>query len=346
MSGPDDHNYTNLPSGVNNPSSARILSANETPGASQQGEKPKRDLAKLSNLSLLVGIMVFVGSIAFAIQRSQTSTNTRAGTNEDLQQASSCFGPQCLLKRDYIVTDTFTAMPKTFAGKEIPASIMEDAKKAYPNANAEALNRYVTNRVVMYYIVTSELKKKNVSFPAVAENWNAIERNFSRIKKLGIDNLVSTADYDYIQIHFANQLNVAQLTDQYGDSEAIRAKAEELAKKYQEKAQSNPAAFVSVIHEAKIDPVVNDFNNYDLAGYQVKDYYSDLNDVPDQSEYLFDKDFDAILYNLPQGQVSDVITLNKEVPYMYIIVYPKKIAKKDYQSFKELITKYSSQFTQ
>lgn len=346
MSGLDDHNYTNLPSGVNNPSSARILSANETPGAAQQAAKQPRDLAKLSNLSLLVGIMVFVGSIAFAIQRSQTGTNARAGTNEDLQQAASCFGPQCLLKRDYIITDTFTSLPKKFDGKDIPASIMEDAKKAYPNANAEALNRYVINRVVLYYIITSELKKKNISFPAVSENWTSIERNFSGLKKLGIDNLVSTADYDYIQIHFADQLNIVQLKDQYGDEETIRTKAEELAKQYQEKAKANPSNFLSVIHEAKIDPVVSDFNNYDLAGFQVKDYYSDLNDVPDQSEYLFDKDFDAILNSLPQGQVSDVITLNKEVPYMYVIVYPRKIAKKDYQSFKEMVTKYSSSFTQ
>lgn len=344
MSGPDDHNYTNLPSGVNNPSSARILSANETPGASQQGEKPKRDLAKLSNLSLLVGIMVFVGSIAFAIQRSQTSTNTRAGTNEDLQQAASCFGPQCLLKRDYAITDTFTTMPKTFEGKTIPTSIMDDAKKAYPNANAEALNRYVINRVVMYYLITSELKKKNISYPAVQENWSSIERSFSRLKKLAIDNLVSTADYDYIQIRFAGQLNIAQLNDQYGDEDAIRTKAEELAKKYQEKAKSNPSSFVSVMQEAKIDPVVSDFNNYDLAGYRVKDYYADLNDVADQSEYIFDNDFDPILFNLQQGQVSDIITLNKEAPYVYIIVYPTKIVKRDYQSFKELVTKYSSQF--
>lgn len=348
MSGLDDHNYTNLPSGVSTPSSARILSANEVSGSSQQSERRYRNLGGLANLSLLVGIMVFVGSIAFAIQRSQTGTNTRASTNDDLKQASSCFGPQCLLKRDYIITDTFTTMPKKFEGKDIPASILEDAKKEYPDANPEALNRYVINRVVFYYMVTSALKKKGISYPEGLDSpyWSSIEQNFAAIKKLGIDNLVTTADYDYLQIHFANQLNSEQLHEQYGDDRKIRAKAEELATQYQEKAKANPSNFMSIVQEAKIDPVVSDFNNYDLAGYEVKDYYSDLNDVPDQSEYLFDKDFDSILFNLTPGQVTDIITLNKESPYMYVIVYPSKITHKDYKSFKELVTKYSSSFTQ
>lgn len=329
MSGLDDHNYTNLPSGVNNPSSARILSANESLGASQQGVKPKRNLAKLSNLSLVVGIMVFVGSIAFAIQRSTNNLNSRADTNAALVADSQ--GAEAVLNRDLLTTVDVTSYPTTYNGKPIKKELISQGEEFYKAYSPELKKKYVINRIVLYYALSDVLKQKNIETNPSDFDFNAVNQSVKSLKKAVRDNLLSKADYVYIKADFTHisgsQMQAKMLIDKYHDMLA-----------------ANPSNYQAVLKDANADLGLRNLNHGEQNDF-VYDYVDDDNDVSEQTNFVFDQDFDNVLFNLPVNEVSPVITLNSLNPYLYIVIYPTRIEKKQYQKTADIVKEKLPLFT-
>jgi hypothetical protein len=329
MSGLDDHNYTNLPSGVSNPSSARILSANEVPGASQQSEKKPRDLAKLSNLTLLVGVMVFVGSIAFAIQRSTSGLNSRADTNAAL--VADKLGAEAVLNRDLLATAGINSYPTSYNGKPIKKELISQGEEFYRKYSPEDRKKYVINLIVLYYALTDALKQKSIETNPSDFDFNAINQSVKSLKKAAREKIISQADYVYIKANFS-----------YISGSEMQAKT--LIDKYHDMLAADPNKYQEVLKEANSDLGLRDLNHGEQNDY-VFNYVDDDNDVTEQSNFIFDPDFDAVLFSLPQGQVSDVITLNSLSPYMYVVVYPIRIEKKDYQKLSDIVKQKLPSFT-
>jgi hypothetical protein len=197
------------------------------------------------------------------------------------------------------------------------------------------INSYPTSYngkpIVLYYALTDALKQKSIETNPSDFDFNAINQSVKSLKKAAREKIISQADYVYIKANFS-----------YISGSEMQAKT--LIDKYHDMLAADPNKYQEVLKEANSDLGLRDLNHGEQNDY-VFNYVDDDNDVTEQSNFIFDPDFDAVLFSLPQGQVSDVITLNSLSPYMYVVVYPIRIEKKDYQKLSDIVKQKLPSFT-
>lgn len=331
MTGPGSHNYTDLPADSSTPSGAHFVNNNPPPGPSYNdpSNKKKMDMGRLSNLVLLVGVIALVGSLAFAITRTQQTTGSRAST--DTLEPSKLAN---ITESTAFMTRTVTSFPKSYNNKPIPQTIYNEANVTYFTVDTEKRNRYIINRVTLYYIMRDALKENNVSFtdPGETPTFTQIEEALPAMKQTLDSNLLSTADFAFVKAYFTSFNNDAAARAKFGAN--LEPKARELVEKYGQ--QFNGNNLEQIVENANNDPELQLLTNAEKAMY-FKGYFADLNNVPEQDNYIYDEEFDDIIFTLPVNQASPLIGLNSLSPYMYIIIYPTKIDIKKYKSLKDIV---------
>jgi hypothetical protein len=333
MTGPGSHNYTDLPPTNPTPSGAYVVNNNPPPGPSYNdpANKKKMDLGRLSNLVLLVGVIALVGSLAFAITQTQQITGNRAATYtlEPSKLAN-------ITESTAFMTRTVTQFPKSYNSKPIPQTILNDANVTYFTVDTAKRNRYIINRVVLYYIMRDALKESDISFtdPGESPTFTQIEEALPTMKQTLDSNLLSTADFAFVKAYFTTFNNEDIARAKFGQN--LEPKARELVEKYRQQFVNNPSNLEQVVSTANSDLELQLLTNAEKAMY-FKGYFADLNNVPEQDNYIYDEEFDDILFTLPVNQASQIFSLNGISPYMYIVVYPTKIDIKKYKSLKDIV---------
>lgn len=332
MSGLGSHNYTDLNSTLS-PTTDKVVSLSpSTEGASCASSLNNKKLSKLSNLAILVGVIALVGAFAFTITRSQQTTGSRASIGT-LVNADSATIPQSLA----FMTVTVKNYPKTYNGKTIPQSIYNEANESYKGVEQQKLKNYVINRVVLYYIMRDVLKENEIPFTDIGDNptFSQIESALPDLKKEVDENLLSSADFAFIKAYHNYFNNDQQAREKFGDN--IQPKAMEIITNYRDELLKNRDNPQIVIDKANSDADLSLLTNGEQAKY-ITNYFADLNNVADQGEYIYDEEFDDLLFQMREGDVSPVIGLNSQSPYMYVVVYPTKISIKKYQSLKDIVS--------
>jgi hypothetical protein len=320
-----EHHYTDLP-----PSSLDAV-----------GHKAPIDWGKISTLGLIVTVVVFVASIGFVISAPSNKTVPSAKASSDsLRKTDIASVPSITMD----LTSQIQSYPITFKGERIPDAVVADALKKFTDVPEVAKKNYIINRIVLYYAMKDALQGANVSFKDIdgTITFDKIENVLPELKATVDKNLLSTADYAFIKVFFNTMDNIDVATKELGDD--LQPVALETINKYHKKLEDNPSDYLNIMDEANKDTTVQLLTNQEANVY-IKDYYADLNNLPEQAPYIFEEEFDNILFKLPEGKVSDVITLNSIVPYMYLVVYPTRITTKQYQSLRNLISDKSSLFT-
>lgn len=304
--------------------------------------KKKTDYNKLINIFLLFSFIVFVGAITFAIQRTTTSTNTRASSDGlPTEVKSGSILPIAAEELSY--TQGFSKVPKQFKGEEVPAVYLEDALKMYSQLPKEEVERYAANRVIMYYSLKQALQDTNISFTETANAgfWD-IEQRVKELQTTVRKNILSVADYALLKAQYRANANLEEVKAAFGsDAEPVaRQKIEE----YQKKLAEDPSNFEVILHQANTDEQMMILNNKE-KNKVFRGYTADNNDIPIQENYIFDAEFDDILFSQVAGQTSPVLQLNSQVPYVYFVIYPIKIEEKKYRSSSEIVQSYIKDFT-
>lgn len=308
-----------------------------------QNKPKKTNYSKLINLFLLFSFIVFVGAITFAIQRTTTSTNTRASSDGIPKEVKSSSSHLPITDAEYSYTREFTKVPKQFKGEKIPDVYLSDALKMYDKVPKEEVEKYVANRVILYYSIKQALQDTNISFTETSNAgfWH-IEQRVPELRALARKNILSKADFALIKAQYRANTNQEEVNVSFGsDAEVI---AKQKIEEYQKKISENPTKYEVILHEANTDEQMIILNNKE-KNTVFYNYTSDDNDIPIQENYIFDPEFDDILFSQTPGQTSPVLQLNSQVPYIYFVIYPIKIEEKKYRSTLDIVQSYIKDFT-
>ncbi|MFW5703441.1 MAG: hypothetical protein ACOCXQ_01265 [Patescibacteria group bacterium] len=319
-----DNNYTGLP------------------GHLKKRIKKRRSwsIQQISNLSLVVAIVVFVGSITFAIQQAQTSVNTRAST-DDLGVGIA--GPGNVNETIRDLTLHYESYPTAFNNEPIPQSVISEAEEIYADSNATTRQQYITNRLILYYAFKDVAEKHNLQFaPTSPVTFTGIEKDVPILLSLVKENLISTADFAFIKAYFNSFPNKTFAQQRLGIN--LRPTAERKIEYYKERLETYPEDYLLIIEEANNDEELQLLNNFEPHTY-VEGYTADQNNIPSQEFLIFDEEFDTFIFNLKPNNVSNMLLLNSANPYLYIVVYPTDISLKEYNSYKEILAQYDTSFT-
>ncbi|MCX7996494.1 MAG: hypothetical protein N2691_01895 [Patescibacteria group bacterium] len=331
MSAPDS-NFTHLPPGVAHDSRSPVLSVNE------QRKRSRKPLTALSNLVIVLGIVSLIGSLAYAITGRQNTTATRAAT-DPLVAASVQQVPLSTLE----LTRGFSTIPVSYKGTPIPSNLAEEGRKLYPDMSEDQRTAYIINRIVLYYLLKDVLDENGIEYRKIEGDvtFAAIENSLPNMKSQFDFNLLHRADYVFLKVYFVAFDNDYRAREKFGPN--LQEKALAVISSYRDKLAANPANYQEILDEANADQDVILLTNGEM-NIHVRGYFADLNNVPAQDYYIYDEEFDQLLFSLPVNQVSEVLTLNSTSPYMYIVVYPTRIEKKKYLSIKDVIAERMSQF--
>lgn len=323
-------------------SNARTTNYTDLSSRGLMHNKPKKtDYNKLTNIFLLFSFIVFVGAITFAIQRTTTSTNTRASSDGLPKEVADRGTLPPLSDTEYSYTREILKAPKQFKGEAVPDDYLQQALTMYNKSPKEEVERYVANRLVLYYSMKQALKDTNIAYQEPAnQNFYNIEERIGELRTLMKKNILSVADFALIKAQFRNNDNFSEVEAVFGSS------AEQVAKeKIDEYAAKMTAQnYEAIAEEANLDEQLQILNDKE-KNKVFYGYTDDDNDSPVQETYIFDEEFDEILFSLQPGQPSQVYQLNSLVPYVYFVVYPIRIEEKKYRSTDEIVQNYIKDFT-
>lgn len=321
-----DHNFTKLPGDVASNKAAPI------PSVSEQRRRHQPLLSKAPTLLLVLGVVSLIGSLGYSIANNTIYRAPRAAT-ENLQPAST--RPVDLATLE--LTKTFTSIPRRYKGQEIPANLASEGLRAYPEMSENERQAYVINRIVLYYTLKDILDQHNIPYRKIEGDltFTAIENVLDNMKGEFDFNLVHRANFAFVKAYFSAFDNDYRARAAFGDK--LQEKALEKITYYHKKMKENPTRYQDVLDEANSDPELILLNNGE-SNLMLWGYFADQNNVPEQEYFIFDEEFDDILFKqLSVNQVSDIMTLNSMAPYMYVFAYPIKIERKQYQSFRDVI---------
>ncbi len=315
MTASGEHHYTDLPPSVVHP--------------------PKPDMsdsfARFVNIFLVLGVVVFVASLAFAITRTPETTGSRAST-DTLDPSQLAEMPESTA----FLTKTIENYPRSYNGVTIPASLYTEADRKLFTVQEDRRKKYIINRVTLYYVMRDVLKAHEVNFtdPGESPSFEQLENSLPAMKQAVDQNLLSIADFALVKAYSLTFRNDDRARAKFGED--LRPKARELIEKYRSQMEANPSDLETVVNAANRDADLQLLTNGETVEY-FKDYFADLNNVPEQDNYIYDEEFDDILFSLTPNQVSPVLTLNSQAEYLYFVVYPTRIEKKEYQSLKDIV---------
>jgi len=332
MAGPGEHRYTNLPSSVNNSSHG----GNYPPYNNKYSKTSQ--FGRFANILLIVGIITFVSSLAFAITRTPETTGSQAST-DTLDPSGLADMPVSTA----FLTRSIEDFPRTYNGITISSALYADANRKLFTVLEDKKKKYIINRVSLYYVMRDVLKTNGIVFTDTGESptFDQIETALPGMKQTVDKNLVSTADFALVKAYTLTFRNDDKARATFGED--LKPKAIELIEKYRDQMEANPSNLQSVVDAANTDPELQLLTNGEKVEY-FKDYFADLNNVPEQDNYIYDEEFDEILFKLQPNQVSPVLSLNSQNEYLIFAVYPTRIEKKKYQSLKDIIAEKLSLF--
>lgn len=339
---------------VAQPSNFTTLSDVETPQGSSSTasnnvhSRPRKKIVitptKAANSLLLIAIVIFVISLGVALQRATTSTSTRASTDG----LSGANGPESLLLVDKNNTVSISSYPKTYKGVPIPESLVTEAQRKYVTTDPELRKVFVINRIVYFYILKGVLEENNISWPGKGGEltWDSVEQQALAMEKIAHEQLVDTYEYSFIKAYSNNFPSPDKVNKEFGavaGDVALQIMTEYAARV---KAADSVQTVQNIVEESNQNEDLR-ILNADEPNTTVTDYTVDMNDISQQANYVFDEEFDSVLQTLAPYQASDLITLSddNQVPYMYVVIYPTKVEKKKFPSFKQLIADKISEFS-
>ncbi len=325
MTGSGEHHYTDLPSSVGHTSQTLAQSESANPPHNNNS------FGKFANILLVFGVVLFVASLAFAITRTPETTGSQAST-DTLDPSQLADMPESTA----FLTKVVENYPRSYNGVAIPSSLYTQADRALFTVQEEKRKKYIINRVTLYYVMRDVLNANSITFsdPGEAPSFQELENALPAMKQAVDQNLLSIADFAIVKAYSLTFRNDDKARAKFGED--LRPKAQELVEKYRSQMESNPSELDSIVEAANKDADLQLLTNGEQVEY-FRNYFADLNNVPEQDNYIYDEEFDDILFSLTPNQVSPVLTLNSQAEYLYFVIYPTRIDIKQYQSLKDII---------
>lgn len=126
---------------------------------------------KIGQLTLVLGMVIFVASFGAFSLNNRATTNTQASV--------SGLGPESLSVEERGITGSISEYPIAYNGKEIPRDIIQQGERRYLSIRSTDRKAYVINRVVLFYIIDEYLTKYDSRYIGIQGEltFEAIENN-------------------------------------------------------------------------------------------------------------------------------------------------------------------------
>ena len=330
----DNHTPLNLNNLFNRYAKPTFATLGRNKGAASSSNIP--------NIFLMVAVLVFSISFAYSINRTARTTGSRASERIIYEVPN----------RKEISTSAFkevTKYPTSYNNQTIPQQLFIEGEQKYSSVkNRNELATYLIDRVSSYFMYNNFLKENGVPTKEIDTNtltFSQLETELLQLEKKVISNYVTSVDFKYIYVKFADYAFPDKITKKYSTLDNAKKEAEVLIKKYQSDLRTNTNKD-SVFANAKKDDKLFLHNN-DLVLLSFQNYTIDQNFL--QEINLYDDGMGInkfIEKQLKEKTVSEIYTLrNNSLPYAYLLIYPSQISQKQYSSIKTIYNEKKSLFT-
>lgn len=290
--------------------------------------------SNIPNIFLMVAVLTFSISFAYSINKTQTSTNTRASGIQ-----TTNFAKLSMATAAFNQAHTRTTYPTKYNNESIPSSIFTEGEQKYSDVSDKNLvKKYLIQTVAKYYIYSDILQQKSLITPnSQPVTLALVEEKVPELEKLVRKNAISNIDFVYIKAWQDFEKHDTKNTIQSKFGPQAKEKAIEKLNEYKSKLESGEN-IDTVLEQANNDADLAILNNNE-NNRKILEYIRDDNFVRNkQNLKIQDNNFNNFLFEQSEGKVSEVYEIgdtNKKV--MAIIVYPLRKADQDFASINELI---------
>ncbi len=286
--------------------------------------QPKKKLnISLTNIILTIAAILFVASVAFWVSTQSLTTNTQATMETQMVNLPSA------------TPTPSNNYPKSFKGQPIPENIYADAVSSTEIPDSDKIE-YVNRQIMKYYLYGEISTENELGEPQPVGTFAELSDAVAKLEDTIKNKFFSSADFAFIHIRFAGAGANPELKNLYPSPEN---KAEEVIKRYQQSLVLGELSPEQIIAATENDEELKNFSsqikNEIITGYSAE-----------KSLFSEDSGFNGFLFSQPANQVSNVYTVKdaSKMPVAYVIVYPTKVTKLEYDSIDEMITEHKKDF--